>query len=40
MDKSLYSKMSMYRHLQTNKSNDVYDIPDYISSDSIYIRIR
>ena len=39
MDKSLYSKMSMYRHIQTNKSNDVYDIPEFILSDSDIDRI-
>lgn len=39
MDKSLFSKMSMYRHLQTNKSNDDYDIPEYFQSDSDIDRI-
>lgn len=39
MDKSLYSKMSMFRHLQTNECYEVYDIPEPVVSDSDIDRI-
>lgn len=39
MDKSLYFRMSMFRHLQSNECFENYDIPEYVASDSDVDRI-
>lgn len=39
MDKSLFNKLSIYRHLQTNECFDDYDFPEPILSDSDIDRI-